>query len=1050
MNRPLETSVVIEASAGTGKTTQLVDRIVEVIAAGADVERIAAVTFTVAAAGEMKLRIGQKLEQAGQIAAVRRLERAFVGTIHAFCSNMLRQRPVEAGVDPGFEELAEPERVFARVFDRWLQEQLAAGSPVLRRCFARLAWRDERRGKTPVQSLRDSAWNLVEWRDYPGVWSRRNFDRNAELDSLLHAAEALASSLRPLADFADRVRRARDLGDFDIDTWEAELLSLPRVHRYLKPGSSQAWNQLKTAIESFRERADASLAVDLRDILWELVPRYEEAKHRAGQLDFLDLLIKTKGLLEQPGMQEYFQSRYEYLFVDEFQDTDPLQTEILTRLAGERAGRLFVVGDPKQSIYRFRRADVGSFEAACAYYASQGAQRYRLQTSHRSVQPIQDFVNAAFNAQMDSYLPLMGGREGNPKQPAVLALPIPEPYGKRNLSKLAINQNSPATVAAFIAWLVEKSGWTVKDPKLNVERPVEAKDVCILFRRFTNDGKDLTQDYVRCLEAQGLPHVLVGSKSFHHREEIAAIRTALRAIEWPDDELSVYATVRNFWGVLDGTLFLYKHKHGRLYPFMRLPADLEPEFAPVRDALEQLASLHDVRNNRPIAETIHSLLEPVRAFTAFSLRNGGMRVVANVQRLIETARSFELRHATSFRSFVLYLEEQSERGEASDAPVLEQEADGVKIMTVHKAKGLEFPVVILADLTAHLTGEGDRYVDGDRQLCAQRLLRWAPWDLLENLEVEAAMDRQEGVRVAYVAATRARDLLVVCAVGDKNFVERDDLFRGGWLAPLYETMYPHFDQWHSPRKRVQGRKTVLKAPPECSSDLFLAPGLHRGRSGDCDVWWFDPELLELKESADSGLDDKAILVGDPAEGLARYQAWRQWKQSLIEAARIPAFQTAIASEAAARAGDVTVMRIARSTAVKGSRRFGKVVHGILQHVFADHLEALSHAQAREHGANEEERVLALVRAREAMSHPLLTTAAQAKHLYREFPVMHRRADGALMEGRADLAFSDGTAWTVVDFKTGAADGRAKAQIRLYAEAIAEATGMPVQAVILEI
>ena len=188
--RSLDTSYVIEASAGTGKTTQLVQRIVDVIAAGADVERIAAVTFTVAAAGEMKLRIGEKLEQAGHAHAVRRLERAFVGTIHAFCANMLRQRPVEAGVDPGFEELAEPERVFANVFHPWLQERLSDASPVLHRTFARLAWRDERPGgKPPVQALQDCAWELMQWRDYPAPWTRHEFQRDTEVDTLLAAAD---------------------------------------------------------------------------------------------------------------------------------------------------------------------------------------------------------------------------------------------------------------------------------------------------------------------------------------------------------------------------------------------------------------------------------------------------------------------------------------------------------------------------------------------------------------------------------------------------------------------------------------------------------------------------------------------------------------------------------------------------------------------------------------------------------------------------------------------------------------------------------------------
>ncbi len=599
--------------------------------------------------------------------------------------------------------------------------------------------------------------------------------------------------------------------------------------------------------------------------------------------------------------------------------------------------------------------------------------------------------------------------------------------------------------------MVNQSDWKIIDSKSNELRKVESKDVCILFRRFTNDGKDLTQDYVRCLEAQGLPHVLVGSKSFHHREEIASVRTALRAIEWPDDELSVYATIRNFWGVHDGTLFQFKNKYGALYPFKRLPKELESDFLPIQDALQKLAALHKVRNERPIADTIQLLLDHVRALTAFALRKGGRRVVANVQRLIESARSFELRQATSFRSFVLYLEEQAERGEASDAPILEQDTDGVKIMTVHKAKGLEFPVVILADLTAHLTGQGDRYVDPARKLCAQRLLRCAPWDLLENLASEEILDRQEGVRVAYVAATRARDLLVVCGVGDRSFVEQHPLYKESWLSPLYPALYPHLSAWKSPQRSVQGKTAVLNAPPECADDLFLTPGLHIGSSGSCPVWWFDPARLDPKESADSGLDDTAILVGDPQEGFDRYEAWRAARRSSIQAAAEPSFRIALASESEAAAGEIEVIRIAPDSAEKGSRRFGKVVHGILQYA-ATHsdIEALSKSQAREHGATEEERNAALKRAASALEHTLLIEATQCRRIHRELPVIVRQLDGSLVEGRADLAFSDGNQWTVIDFKTGPSDARDRAQIRLYAMALEQATGLPVRPVLLEI
>jgi ATP-dependent exoDNAse (exonuclease V) beta subunit len=520
-----------------------------------------------------------------------------------------------------------------------------------------------------------------------------------------------------------------------------------------------------------------------------------------------------------------------------------------------------------------------------------------------------------------------------------------------------------------------------------------------------------------------LPHVLVGSKSFHHREEIAALRTALRAIEWREDKLSEYATLRNFYGITDGTLFQHD---------LCDRADTR-----ISEARAFLQKLHYGRDKHPIADTINRLLEHCRALTAFSLRKGGRRVVANVQRLVETARTFELRYATSFRSFVEYLEEQAERGEAADAPVLEQESDGVKLMTVHKAKGLEFKVVILADLTAHLTGQGDRYVNGE--LCAQRLLGCAPWDLIDNIEHEAEADREEGIRVAYVAATRAKDMLVVTAVGDRGFVENHELFKTSWLAPIYPALYPHMDRWRLPERPVQGLSTV-KDDPES-----LRPGLHRGRVGGGEVWWFDPGRLELEDSADSGLDDTSILQGDPNSGFAEYTAWQEAKQAIIDKASEPAFRLAIASEAAADRSAVEVYRTRPKLTPKGTRLFGKMVHGILQHG----LES-SDSQMREHGCSEEDRIAAVERVQFALGHEVMAATHIARAVYRELPVMVKFEDGSLVEGRADLAYFDGQRWTVVDFKTGEANAGDRAQVRMYAQALERATGQPVRAVILEI
>jgi ATP-dependent helicase/nuclease subunit A len=840
----LDRSWVVEASAGTGKTTALVDRMVEVIAAGTPVETIVAVTFTHAAAGNMKLRVRHELERRrarevdGDVRrrlaeAARSLDRAFIGTIHAFCAQLLRRRPVEARVDPDFQELAQADalRVFAGVFRRWTEQRLSAPSAVLSRAFARLAWRAERDGGEPLDELRKAAWNLTEWRDFDAPWDKRPFARDAHMAALIDTAEATLripsrvgkseKDFFPLREFIQRVERAREAGLVDADRIESELLRLPNEMRWVRGRDAlyAGWEELKVAIEAFRQPADADLAARLRDELWEVVELYQQEKQRSGQLDFLDLLLCVRDLLRHDGARADLARVYQRIFVDEFQDTDPLQAEILLLLAArdptERdwrkarpaPGKLYVVGDPKQSIYRFRRADARLFERICQGLRGDGVGGRALTASTRSTVAIQSFVNAAFEHSMENYLPLEGGVEGPGGQPGIVALPMPYPYGTRNLSNVQIDACSPNAVAAFIQWLTGESGWKVRDRATGTWVGVRPEHVCILFRRFTNYGTDLTQEYVRCLEARGIAHLLVGSKSFHRREEVGTLRTALRAVEWPDDELSVFAVLRgSLFAVLDDTLLGFKNAYGRFHPMMELAhgtnQEMDAEFAPIREGLELLRELHRRRNYRPIADTIHGLLEATRAHAGFAFRKGGERVLANVYRLTDLARSFEASGAaTSFRAFVEYLETEYDGSDTSEAPVLEREGGGVQLMTVHKAKGLEFPVVILADLTAKLTGPqgADRTSDADRRLCAQRLLWCAPWELLDAAESEAKADEEEALRVAYVAATRARDLLVVAALGEEERA-------GGWLSPLHDALYPAKDGW-----RVAG------AAPGCPS-----------------------------------------------------------------------------------------------------------------------------------------------------------------------------------------------------------------------------------------
>ena len=522
--REVAASYFLEASAGTGKTTQLINHIVRCIEAGTKLEQIVAVTFTHAAAGEMKLRLREELGKAGQSAAD--LELAFVGTIHSFCARLLRERPVEAGVDPRFVELDEQGAVglFAVVFRRWVERRLSEPSPTLRRAITRLTWRDDGEGRDPLASLRKAAWSLVEWRDHPTPWTHRAVDRVAALDSIVGGAREIAAmrrecrsgdslvwGLTSVAEFAARAGRREAISVRDDDLLESDAIGLLRDTRlrYLKKGTGflsktvkrdelyDRWGRLAVDIGRFRDAVDADLAASLRDELWELVDLYQEAKQRVGQLDFNDLLLRARDLLQNDDARAYFQSRFNRIFVDEFQDTDPVQAEVLLLLAANdvnvrdwrqaipHPGKLFLVGDPKQSIYRFRRADVDRYESVKSILTEAGVRREALQECRRAVQPILDFVNTAFEPLMrEKYLPLVGGRPAIEGQPAIIALPMPAPYGKRNLSAEAIEKCAPDAVAGFVLWLIEESGWRIVDPDTQQLVAVAPEHVCILFRNF--------------------------------------------------------------------------------------------------------------------------------------------------------------------------------------------------------------------------------------------------------------------------------------------------------------------------------------------------------------------------------------------------------------------------------------------------------------------------------------------------------------------------------------------------------------------------------------
>ncbi|MFQ5789264.1 MAG: UvrD-helicase domain-containing protein [Acidobacteriota bacterium] len=1120
-------TLVVEAAAGTGKTTALVGRIIQVIRSGrGELARLVAVTFTEKAAGELKLRLRTELENARRQAApdpktlerlekgLSQLEEARIGTIHGFCADLLKERPLQARVDPLFEVATEDEarRLYRRVFNRWLEEKLNDPPPGIRRLLRHPANREE----GPVERLERAGWELIDRRDFPARWEIRPFERETEIDGLvsraLHLHERSSGCPNPrdylyrgfagLRSFvAELTRQEKAAGQRDYDYLEHGLPSLRLGNwkgrgRYADGVSREELleerDSLKEAFKGFRKRAGADLAAHLQNELAELIERYQIMKEKAGRLDFLDLLVGARDLLlHDVALRRELQERFTHIFVDEFQDTDPLQAEILLLLASDdpsvddwrkvrpTPGKLFVVADPKQSIYRFRRADVALYHQIKKQLLEAGAELVFLSVSFRAVPEIQEMVNAAVSrvmtgserAHQASYVPLERYRDSIEAQPAVVALPVPRPYSQwGNLANYAIEKSEPEAVAAWVKWLVEESGWMVTSRDRPAPRPLGPSDVCLLFRRFVSGNRAITQPYVDALQARDVPHVLMGGRGFHQREEIEVMRNALTAIERPDDELSVFATLRGpLFSLSDEALFLFRSRHGAFHPFRKLTRPLEGEDGDVAAALEVLARLHKGRNHRPIALTIRQVLDETRAQAGFALWQAGDQVLANVLRLLQLARDFEATGGLSFRGFVQHLEQLADKGETAEQPLIEEGVEGVRLMTVHRAKGLEFPVVVLCDITCPLGDAASRHIDPDRRLFVVRLAGGSPWELLDHQEVESEREAAESQRLLYVASTRARDLLVVPAVADEAREK-------SWVAALHPALYPEPRTSRLPVvapgcPRFTGEDTVIDRPWKANKppEAVIKPGQHKPQRGGHRVVWWDPELLIKPPLGKPAIRRHWILQaeeGAPQEADSLHEQWQTRRAELLgQGSRASLEVTTATRKAELDSTPPPEVRVERVERVRGrplGKAFGTLVHEILAtadlEAGRESLRSLAKTLGRILGNTDQEVEAATEAAFRALAHPLLRSAAAAARVglcHRETPfIFPEREGGRLIEGVPDLVFrpSPEAPWTVVDFKTDVREDIGqeayRRQLATYTEALRQATGSEAEGVLL--
>jgi ATP-dependent exoDNAse (exonuclease V) beta subunit len=413
-------------------------------------------------------------------------------------------------------------------------------------------------------------------------------------------------------------------------------------------------------------------------------------------------------------------------------------------------------------------------------------------------------------------------------------------------------------------------------------------------------------------------------------------------------------------------------------------------------------------------------------------------------------------------------------GQAAEAPIVEEGSDGVRLMTVHKAKGLEFPVVILADMTAKLVpAEASRHLDPARGLCALRIGGWSPRELLLQQPLEQAREQQEGIRVAYVAATRARDLLVVPVIGDQEY-------EGGWVSAMNGTLYPPLDRRRDaapvPGVAPFRKDSVIERPDnEIASPQTVIPGWHRFE-GDAperslDVVWWDPAALRLGAEPPFGLRRQELISRDVspdviASGERAYIDWRNSRAAALATAARPSLTVRTTSEWASIPGaiddgdTVVIENLDTAAGRPAGPRYGTLVHDSLATVPLDADAALVRTivetRARIVAATDEEVRSAADVVTAVLAHPLFAAAREAERTgrcLRETPVT-AVIDQVLVEGVVDFAFETTDGWVVIDFKTDRAGGELLAQYRrqvlFYADAIARASGRPARAVLMKV
>ena len=1061
----LNKTLFVEAGAGTGKTTSLVDRVTKLVSSGrTTLDRISAITFTEAAAAELRDRIRENLEHSASDdkmtdeerercrRGVDDLDQASIQTLHSFAGALLRERPLEAGLPPSFETMdaISSELAFEEAWTEWVDSSLEEGSLHFQELSLAFSL------GLSVSKMREVALKF-----------HGNYDLLAE--ALFEDIPRPAPSVvRRIVDAVDELERLCDFSKLrESDALFAHVqpkLALIRRHSEIDPDSPAAYRLLQrilplkqtrgragdwevspevgqnagkylkdtlkeldeTANEEIAQARQSALAPILR-ALKGFVLAYAEERKRQGKAEFHDLLVWARDLLrDNIEVRDHFRARFSHLLIDEAQDTDPIQTEIAMFLAEEapesaaaggrptdwaritpEVGKLFVVGDPKQSIYRFRRADARQM---ALLRERLGGETVHLVQNFRSQAPIVAWVNCVFSGWMGGgndqaeYVDLIHRWEAatdDPFKPRAWSLGDAM-EGNAN----EIRQAEAEAIADLLAGIDGK--WQVLDAEATsssgVERyrPAKLSDTCILMPKRT--GLRILE---LALDDADISYRLEGASLIFATQEIRDLVNCLKAIDDPADQVAVVAALRSPAFACSDIELLQFHQSTGSFDYL---ADHETSNDPVSEALVELRRYHDTRMWTPIADQIDRFIRE-RLLMEAALDNPRTREQWRRYRfMVERARAFAEAGGNSLRPFLEWVDRQAkENAWVTETPVPEGDEEAVRIMTIHGAKGLEFPVVVLAGLHSDRQLPTDRVLferEGNRVevgIGGQRHHVATP-GYEELLDKERGLADDEFVRLMYVAATRARDHLVV-----------------------------------SMHRKVGEEKSA-------------AARIAQHIDGRADLWeqvaQLSPAVAPPRVARTAGEDPEA-------HSIEKRDEWRRQREQMLSRQGRPA--------------SVAATRLAREDKEepdpeepwkrgRAGTSIGSAVHGVLQTIdlaTGAGVEDAARSQAMaESIPDRAAEVAGLVR--NAIESDIVMRAVRSGKLWREVPVAVAVGKGVL-EGFIDLLFQEDDGLVVVDYKTDYIDAgereeqaveKYRIQAGSYALAIRRATGEPVKEIVL--